>query len=116
MWLLANLCGIALYLCNSAVLWPEPEDQGFPGGPGDGLYWLLLVAPILFLFLVANFAALLHIARTRSRAPRLRLLAWLFVAAIWFTAFIYDAHRSRHIDPQFIDPQFSFHHKANAAA
>jgi hypothetical protein len=34
--------------------------------------------------LVTNFAALIHITRTRSRAPRLRLLAWLFVPLLNF--------------------------------
>ena len=72
-----------------------------PGGPGDAFYWVFMVASLLLIFLLANLAVLVHVARTRSRAPKIRLGAWLLVAALWLCAQSYDSHRSRQVAAEF---------------
>lgn len=100
-WLLLNFAGIAVYLRAASVLWPAPEDQGFPGGPGDAFYWVLTVFPLWLVFLFTNVTALVHLWRTRKRSPKSRVTAWLLVAMIWLVALGYDSHRSRHVEPQY---------------
>ncbi|MDO8329511.1 MAG: hypothetical protein Q7T36_03485 [Fluviicoccus sp.] len=100
-WAVANVSGIAIYLRNSVALWPTPEDQGFPGGPGDGLYWLLCVAPFLFLFAIVNATALIHLIRTRRSSSMHRFFAWLLIVFVWFLTVAYSEHRSRHVSPEY---------------
>jgi hypothetical protein len=84
-----NLLGAALYLHNASALW---GNQGMPG-PGDGFYWIMEVAPILIVFGISNLAALVHLVRTRRRAPLPRFAAFAVVGCIWISALGFDVHQ-----------------------
>ena len=90
LWLALNACGIALYIRNAAALWPDPMT-----GVGDGFYWIVMVAPVLLFFFLTNLAVLVHILRTRKRAGTVRAAAWVFVAAAWIAAGVYDDQGAR---------------------
>jgi len=95
-WLFANLAGVGLYLVSSSALWPEPQDVGFPTGPGEAFYWLFMVAPVLLASLVGNVVVLVHLFRTCNRAPRARFGAWVLVALVWVAVNSYSTQRSMH--------------------
>jgi hypothetical protein len=84
-----NLFGAALYLYDASSLW---GDQGMPG-PGDGLYWIIAVAPVLIVFGIVNLVTLVHLVRTRRRAPMPRFAAFAIVACVWISAVGLDGHQ-----------------------
>ena len=56
-WIAFNAFGMALYLLNSSRLWGVMD---LPGA-GDGLYWVVFVAPILGVSMLTNVVALVHV-------------------------------------------------------
>ena len=103
-WIVANLVGVALFLITASALWPEPQDVSSPTGPGEAFYWLLRVAPFLLVSILGNIFVLIHIIRTRQRAPLLRLSVWLFIVGIWLAASSYSNHRSMHYITSQVSP------------
>jgi len=103
LWFIANLAGMAFYLVLASKLWVSPGEEGLPGGPGDAFYWAFFLVPILGVFLVGDFSALIVILYQRRGAfLRSGLRDWLIVAGLWVTVVAYDHHRAfRHIAPEF---------------
>ncbi|MDP9125954.1 MAG: hypothetical protein M3N82_15380 [Pseudomonadota bacterium] len=78
-WVAFNAFGMALYFLNSSRLWGAMD---FPGA-GDGLYWVVFVAPILGVFMLTNVVALIHVVRPRRRHPGIRTAVFAIIAASW---------------------------------
>ena len=86
LWCTFNISGIALFLFDSSRLW---NDIQLPGA-GDGIYWVIFIAPILLVCSVVNLFALAHVIRTRKNAPRVRAALWAVIACAWMIALFVD--------------------------
>lgn len=95
LWALLNFIGMAAYLALASKLWVPPGEEGTPGGPGDALFELLTLAPVLVGFVVLNSTALIAILRCSHGAERSdRLIVWTAVAMFWLCTVAYDRHKS----------------------
>jgi hypothetical protein len=102
-WVAVNVAGICLYIYLASALWVLPGEEGQPGGPGDAFYWLFLLVPIVFLFLIGNAITLIFAMRgLKNGGNEIALTAWFAIGALWICALGYDQHRSfRVIDPPY---------------
>ena len=77
-WVLFNFLGMAGYLFLASTLRVQPGEEGVPGGPGDGFYWLVCLAPALALFFGLHVTALFFVVRQVKRTGHKETLAlWL---------------------------------------
>ena len=74
-WVLCNFLGMAGYLFLASTLWVRPSEEGVPGGPGDGFYWLVCLAPVPVLFFGLHVEALFFVVRQVKRTGRKGTLA-----------------------------------------
>ena len=94
-WIAINLIGMAAYLRLGSDLWTIPGDEGLPGGPGDAMYWCIVVAPVLLAYAVFNLISLSAIVDRVLLTGRLKsLYIWLAIVAFWVLTFRYDNLRS----------------------
>ncbi len=95
-WLIINLIGLIAYYFLGQPLWLGPEDES---GPGDGLYFGLIILPIILLAVLINFVALVWILIERKRQGfKQAIFYWVIVVILWvindsiFTAHIQGRH------------------------
>ncbi len=94
-WLLMNVVGVSLHVLASQPLWTPPGSRGQPyyGGPGDGLYFLILLLLPAVTFGFINVAALFWMVypafQRRSGWP---VLAYGVVLGLWSGALLFERH------------------------
>jgi len=89
-WSAFNTAAFALVAWAIVSLWPPPGMVGKSyGGPGDGLFFLFLVAAPGGLTFLANSVVLATILMSREARRSGRLLGrWLLVVAAWIVGLL----------------------------
>lgn len=82
-WRVANLIGLIAFFYLGKNLWVTPENGGV-GGPGDGLYAAFILFPILIIYAIINFIAIILIV-VRWKRPGFKIVLgyWLIVVVVW---------------------------------
>jgi hypothetical protein len=103
LWVALNVAGMLIFLLLGQELWVRPGEEGEPGGPGDGFYFLFVLAPLLVTYIAVDLVALVAIFWRLRKFRRIEpLLVWLAVTALWFCTVAYDYHRSAiHVNQEY---------------
>jgi hypothetical protein len=83
-WLGANLIGLICFFYMGRNLWIKPEDNGL-GGPGDGLYFMFFLVPLLAFYCLMNLTALLAFCLAWKAVDFKRAMGyWGLMTILWF--------------------------------
>lgn len=73
-WNAIKLIGMAAYLRLGSALWTIPGDKGLPGGPGDAMYGVVFIVPVLLAYAAFNLISLSAIVDRVLQTGRLKSL------------------------------------------
>ena len=92
--LLANICGIILYIFFASKTWVVPGEAGLNMGSSEPIIWVLLALPILIVFGITDLIWLVVVI-VKSRQSNNWQPLWVVILSffVWVGAFSFDVFR-----------------------